>query len=736
MEETTFETPTVSDIDVPANLPTIDLPNIDTTVEDSDEITPEGNTDTVDLPSGEEVPDIPLDDIPVNEETIPNLDDDAKAGFPDVEGILPESLPEDEIEDQLSVDDLLPQDQSGDDLIVSDLLPGNNPDLLAVIDFIPTPELIRNEAIPPGNVVDAIDQAIDDVLFIDGTIAAILPNIDVSVPEFIDAFEPEDFDAEAVISQVGETSTYGEIITAALPGSIPVTDALGELLPETTPDGGNIYETEFIDEDDTTDLSQLIRKLIPNDVTEVNTREALDALGLTSDNTSGKPDVDPKPGGNSDPSSLPKDDILAVRKTLDISSGSPNKGEIEQLLSGAGIDIADLVARSEGPTEESLERLADDNGNFIEEASLSDIIKSVAPGQLSLNELVGDVLATETNSKESIKAELPSDTKIDISQLALQLVDNPEEKVDSTETIQSLGVKPVDEKEAASTFGNKQVSGESRSLFERLVNVGPDNATFEGARPLSRPDGRNNFESFPEGQVRTGTPGNDSIIGSKFSDKFTTGRGIDTIQSRNGTLDVILPGDGADNVFVNDGAVKGANNVVIDSDGNIVERPIESSDINDPVPAIPAPRFAPSDFRGNIDYVDLVDLNRSDSDSPESNRDTVSFVKDNLLSGGFGLVPDSYELAVIDNFIVGEDLLRLPGDLSNYDLQTFTTRDGVKNTLISAGVNLPVDVTIPLKGVVDISPATPIGLGRVDIGIVRGVDLEAQQTNPDVVTSY
>lgn len=172
-------------------------------------------------------------------------------------------------------------------------------------DFPVTVEAIENQTlIPPGNVLDAVQDTLG------GTDISIVAKEageidDVTLSDFLAPYRPEKIDIEKVVENIGETAPFAAIVREGFPGSADGQEVLGRVLPS-----GNTFNevVDSVPDDTQIDISQFTTRLVPETDEQINTREALEALGL---------DLSLPPLDTSTLSLIPNEDFISALSVSD-----------------------------------------------------------------------------------------------------------------------------------------------------------------------------------------------------------------------------------------------------------------------------------------------------------------------------------------------------------------------------------------------------------------------------------
>ena len=473
--------------------------------------------------------------------------------------------------------------------------------------------------------------------------------VDVTLKDFLAPYRPEKVELKDITDAVGQTATLDAIITQTFRGS----DGGKDLLRSAFPDGDNFNRIiETVEDGEQKDISQFANKLYPNTDEQLETKAALEALGIEFSSSS-IPDQFSFSKINSDPF------IADIVSATNFQPSVP----IQDLVNDTSFEPSEVVRFSDGPTAEQLAELADEDGNLQQTAKLKDILRVAAPGKVSLEELLEGVL--EPKDEESLarlRESIPDGEEVDISQTIDKSYEGAtDEEVLVASTIPKLyGVDPSKQL--------PRISDDRRNFLNYV-----DNATNRIRTSIEAIENPNNVElqstvENNEGVVFTRDDGNvvatdpfgriNILETSRLSGSYDLGGADDVAFVRRAPLAVLTAGEGSDNVtaLVGGGIVNpGGQDVGWSAEGRIVGEGIADGEVR-----VLDLNVAFIDFQEQVDKPDNLSLQ----------------VVDNLLNraSAIAYVP----------VLNPKDTITLAGTPQDYLIQGFTSEDGNKRTLISA----------------------------------------------------
>lgn len=318
--------------------------------------------------------------------------------------------------------------------------------------FPATIESIRDRFVPSGNVLGAVKSALG--LSNEDPIAAEVSEIDnINIKDLLAPYRPEKTDLKKVISTVGYTATFAEIVKAAFPGQANGKDLLGKVFSGRKTLGQLI---DGIPDDKRIDISQFATKLAPKSEEQMDTRQTLEALGVNFEN--GSVFVD-KP--------ITQKDFL-VNLQSELRTDFNLHKNLSESTADNTISLSDIASLSESkPTLDSLlDGLRDADGNLPELATREEIFNVAVNGKVSLSRLLSGVLPRNNGVSERAIVNEVGDVQVDLREYGLALLQNKEERVNIFAAAGEIGI------ETKGLFGNAQYLNDLDSdIVQRIENV-------------------------------------------------------------------------------------------------------------------------------------------------------------------------------------------------------------------------------------------------------------------------
>lgn len=377
---------------------------------------------------------------------------------------------------------------------------------------------------------------------------------------------------------------------------------------------------------------------------------------------------------------------------------------------------------SEGPTpEELVAGFTDENGNLRDTASLGEVFRVIAPGQVDLETLAAGVLEPKDEaSLNRLRGSIPDGEERDISQLLdAAYKGRSQQQVNIASVINStygpnllaqVSTIPDGTRSSLNFLADFIDAQGTRRLPESVIGI----SSTEGAGPFENTRETRRYTNDEGVQFRVDSEGVRNVITTNdYSGYFGLGAGDDVIDIRSGSFVSVDLGPGADNVTSNVGTGIPKDNLYYDptqgTQGLRTRRgPIEG------ITDVFTERGEPNPYRLSLSLIDF-----DDGDGPNV-KDTWRIVEDNRgLGGALGIPP---EISWAENFTETDELL-LSGSETDYDVELLEAENGEVYTIISRFTSLSGGsaATNPQEGIPSIGLEVPtINTGKQTIGIIEG----------------